>query len=213
MALSPTYGTWLPNYLNACNSASPTGQQDAQGNNIPTPMTAGKVIQVGPGEITGLTAPGTTLYEGAYQWVNLDSGATAAAAVSGNAAYLRVDSNSIPYPCVTTYDKVTAQSATGLLAGVFLNPATLNGASNLVTPGNWCMIFVGQGRVKVNLNAAGGTPAVGDVVNADGVSDAKFTSTNTATIVAGTLGISTNVPSTGSGAIVRATSRLSSIPN
>jgi hypothetical protein len=125
-----------------------------------------------------------------------------------------VDSSATyPYPTVTTYDKVSTQSAGGLLAGVFINPSTLNSQSNLPTPGNWTFIFVGQGRVQVNLNAAGGTPATGDVVNADGSSDGKFTSTNTSTITSSTLGVSTNVPSTANGSIVRVENLFSIIPN
>ena len=219
MALSPTYGVWLPGYLNTCNSPSPTGQQDAYGNNIPTPMTAGKAVQIGPNGVKGLTAPGTPganlLYDGQYQWVNLDLGATASNAVAGNAAYIRVDSSSgsYPWPTVTTYDKVSTESAAGLLAGVFLNPATLNGSSNTVTPGNWTMIFVGEGRVAVNLNAAGGTPAIGDTVNADGSSDAKFTSTNTTTVTSATLGTAVTVPSTTYGCLVRVANVFGVVPN
>jgi hypothetical protein len=179
-------------------------------------MTAGKAVQIGPGEVKGLSAPGTTLFEGTYQWVNLDSGATAANAVAGNAAYLRVDSSSgaYPYPSVTTYDRIAAVSSAGaMLVGAFINPATVSGQANTPTPGNWIMIFVGQGRVAVNIQSAGGTPAVGDVVNADGTSDAKFTSTNTSTILSNTFGVAASVPSTANGCIVRVDSLLGVIPN
>lgn len=158
MANVPTIGVFLPSYLNACNSPGPTGQQDAYGQNFPSGLNPGKVIELGPNEAQGLAAPGTTLYDGAYQWVQLDAGATADLATSGFAAYIHLDSGAtqgaLPetaynVPTVTTADQA---GEVGLFCGVFLNPATLNGVDNTPTPGNWIPIFVGAGRAVVNFN-------------------------------------------------------------
>src|SRR5271165_2340977 len=85
-------GVFLPGPLNAINSAGPSGQQDAYGLIYPSGLTPGKVVELGPNEAQINAAPGTTLYDGAYQFVLLDSGATSLNATQGMAAYIRLDS-------------------------------------------------------------------------------------------------------------------------
>jgi hypothetical protein len=164
MANNPTIGVFIPGFLNTCNSPGPTGQQDAYGQNYPSGLNPGKMIELGTSEAQNLAAPGTVLYDGAYQWVQLDSGATAALATNGFAAFFRLDSGAnqgaLPetayqIPIVTTQD----QAASGVLnlqnffAGVFINPVSVNGAATGPTPGNWTFIFVGAGRAAVNYGA------------------------------------------------------------
>jgi hypothetical protein len=174
MANQPTIGVFVPSYLNACNSPGPTGQQDAYGNDFPTGLNPGKLIELGTNEAQELAAPGTSLYDGAYMWVQLDSGATAANAVQGLAAYIKLDTGSsqgvLPetayqVPIVTTEDKA---ASTNLFAGVFLNPATLNGQANTPTPGNWIFIFVGAGRASVQYKSSVTDTTLGDAVNCAG---------------------------------------------
>jgi hypothetical protein len=159
MANVPTVGVFMPNFLNACNSPGPTGQQDAYGLNYPSGLNPGKVIELGTGEAQGLAAPGTSLYDGAYQWVKLDSGATASLALAGDPAFIKLDSGAtqgaLPetayqVPTVTTADQA---AELGFFCGIFINPATLNGVAVGPTPGNWCFIFVGAGRAAVNYGA------------------------------------------------------------
>ena len=156
----PSIGAFIPGFLNTGNSPGPSGQQDAYGMNYPSGLTPGKVIMLDPGEAQAHAAPGTVLYDGSYQWVLLDSGATAANATQGMAAYVRLDSGptvgALPETgynngSVTTYDQVTNESAASLFAGVFLNPATLLGQANGPAPGNYTWLFVGTGRVQVNI--------------------------------------------------------------
>lgn len=208
----PTVGVFLPSYLNTCNSSSPSGQGDTYGNTYPSGLTPGKAIQLGTAEAQSLAAPGTSLYDGVYQWVLLDSGATAANATAGMAAYLRLDSGptvgALPETdydnlSVTTYDQVTNETAASLGAGVFINPATVNGVAAGPTPGNYCFIFVGGGRVKVNVNTATGT-AVGNSVNFNGSSGSGFVTTADNAILTTTLGSAVTTPSTANGAVVYA---------
>jgi hypothetical protein len=206
----PSVGVFLPSYLNTCNSPGPSGQQDAYGNNYPSGLTAGKVIMLAPGEAQAIAAPGTVLYDGSYQWVLLDSGATAANATAGMAAYVRLDSGptvgALPETdysngSVTTYDQVTNESATSLFAGVFINPATLNGVAAGPTPGNWTFLFIGTGRVQVNIATATGT-TIGNTVSFNGSTNSGFTSNNSNTVDATTLGIAVTTPSVASGCLV-----------
>ena len=70
--------TLLPVASNTCNSASPTGQQDAYGNNIPTTLTAGTLRlgnggRLGSGNVTiqgGILDLGSTVYAGAPIYLN-----------------------------------------------------------------------------------------------------------------------------------------------
>lgn len=158
----PTIGVFIPGYLNTCNSSSASGQGDVYGNVYPSGLTPGKVIELGASEARGLAAPGTTLYDGAYQWIQLDSGATAANATNGLAAYIKIPATPYETPTVTTADQATA--TTNLLAGVFINPATVNGVANGPTPGNWCFIFVGAGRATVQYGTVVTGGATGMVI-------------------------------------------------
>lgn len=204
MPFSPSVGVFIPGPgLNACNSASPTGQQDAQGNNIASGLTAGKMIFLGPNEAESNAAPGTTLYDGAYQWVQLDSNATNTNCEAGMAAYIVVDSTASAANNrnlkVTDYSHALAP---GMMAGVFINPATYKGNDNKVTPGNWCFIFVGAGAVQVNIDTATGT-AIGDTVdNNEGSGSGFVSNASTTTTTAATLGIALTKPSTLAGAVV-----------
>lgn len=169
----PTVGVFIPNsYLNAGSSVSPSGQGDAYGNIYPSGLTPGKVIELSPSEARSVAIPGTALYDGAYQYVLLDSGATASLATQGLSAWVRVDSganqSSLPMTSyengtVTTADQINTLGASGahIFAGIFINPATVNGAANGPTPGQYCFIFVGAGRATVTYN---GTSAVGNNV-------------------------------------------------
>ena len=170
MARISTPGIWLPGPLNTINSTSPTGQADIAGNPYFMGMNPGKMIVVGTSEAQSAAAAGTTLYDGAYQVVQLDSGATAANALQGMPAYIRLDSGptqgALPetaynVPAVTTADVATLVGDTALLAGVFINPATVGGVANGPTPGNYTVIFVGGGRVQT-LNA--GAATIGNTV-------------------------------------------------
>lgn len=217
MANSPTVGVFIPGgYLNTCNSPGVTGQQDAFGNNYPTGTSALKMIELGSNEAQNLAAPGTSLYEGAYQWVQLDSSATAANAAVGMAAYIKIDSTASAYTnqnaLVTTYDQVSAFSAASLGAGVFINPTTFNGQSNLPTPGNWCFIFVGSGAAQVNISTATGT-AIGNTVDFNGSSNSGFTSNNGNTQTAATLGVAMTAPSVAHGAVVYTKNIIYRLPN
>jgi hypothetical protein len=171
MARISTPGLWLPGPLNTLNSTSPTGQADIAGNPYFMGMNPGKMIVLGTGEAQSAAAPGTTLYDGAYQVVQLDSGATASNALQGMPAYLRLDSGptqgALPetaynVPQVTTADIASLVGDTGLFCGVFINPSTVNGQANGPTPGNYTMLFVGGGRAL--LNQAGAVTTIGTVV-------------------------------------------------
>ena len=160
----PTVGVFIPNgYLNAGSFASPSGQGDAYGNIYPSGLTPGKVIELSASEARGLAAPGTTLYDGSYQCVLLDSGATASLATNGLSAWIRMDSgaaqSSFPMTdyengTVTTADQANSLGGATLFAGIFINPATINGVSNSPTPGQYCFIFVGAGRATATYTGS-----------------------------------------------------------
>ena len=175
-------GVFLPSYLNTCNSPSTSGQSDAYGNVYPSGLTVGKVIMLSQSEAQAIAAPGTTLYDGAYQFILLDSGATAANATAGMAAYFRLDSGptlgALPETdygngSVTTYDQVTNESAAGLFCGVFINPATLSGVAAGPTPGNSTFLFVGAGRAQLVVNTANSS-LVGDSISPNGTAGNGF---------------------------------------
>ena len=213
-------GVFIPSFLNTMNSAGPSGQTDAYGQIYPSGLTNGKVIFLTQSEAQALAAPGTTLYEGAYQCVQLDSGATAANATAGMAAYIRLDSGStagsLPETdfnnnVVTTYDQVAAAGAGLIEAGVFINPATVNGLANTPTPANWIDLFLGAGRVAVNITTANNTPALGDVVvfdvTAEATNSSGFQSYNQASVSAAQgqakFGNAVTIPVTGAKAVVK----------
>lgn len=203
MARFPSSGINIPGFLNTCNSPSESGYQDSVGNPYWMGLTPGKIVTVGPNEVAQFTAPGTVLYDGAYQWVQLDSGATANYATEGMPAYIRLDSGAtqgaLPetayaVPVVTTQDQANTLGLLGFLAGVFLNPATFQGQANGPTPGNWCFIFVGAGRVPINFGATV-HGAVGDAVFPDGTNTGKFESSATNSTTPGiTNGLAAAVP-------------------
>ena len=151
----PSVGVFVPNgYLNAGSFAGPSGQQDAYGNNYPSGLTPGKMIMLGTAEAQGLALPGTNLYDGTYQCVLLDSGATASLATVGYAAYIKLDSGATQGALPQTeYDNlsVTTGDQAGstdlkFFAGIFINPATYDGVSAAPIPGQYCFIFTGAGQ-------------------------------------------------------------------
>lgn len=165
MANNPTIGVFIPgNYLNACNSPYRTGAGDAYGNTYPTGLYTGKQIEIGLGQATGLTNPATAnqLFEGAYQWIKVDSGATAANVQPGRAAFLKLNpglgAGVEPMEgersfTVTSQDQADADA---LWAGVFIEA---------IPVGNYGFIFVGGGRVEVNYaSALTAGQAIGDVI-------------------------------------------------
>lgn len=205
MARISTPGIWLPGPLNTLNSPSPTGQADIAGNPYYMGMNPGKMIVLGTGEAQSAAAAGTTLYDGAYQIVQLDSGSTAANATLGMPAYILLDSGptqgALPetaynIPVVTTADRANMLGLNALFCGVFINPATVNGQANGPTPGNYTEIFVGGGRVQTN-NAQ--TTAVGNTVFPTGGGAATFAAGQTTLPTSGVnWGISAQ-PFTGAG--------------
>lgn len=185
-------GVFIPGFLNTVNSTSPSGQGDAYGNTYPSGLTPGKVVMLAPGEAQSQAAPGTVLYDGCYQFILLDSGATAANATLGMAGYFRLDSGptvgALPESdynngSVTTYDQVTNESAAALFAGVFINPATLLGQANGPTPGNYTFLFVGAGRAQLNVNTANSS-AIGDAILTNGTSGSGFITVATGSVSA-----------------------------
>ena len=165
MANNPTVGVFIPgNYLNNCQSAYMTGAGDTYGNSYPTGLTIGKQIEIGTQQAKTLTDPGSAnqLFEGAYQWVQVDSGATAANVQPGRAAFLKLDpGGTVGVEPMQGFVNFTTTSqdqadADALWAGVFIEA---------ITPGNYGFIFVGGGRVEVNYAAAlTAGQAVGDVI-------------------------------------------------
>ena len=87
MARLTTPGIWLPGPLNTINSSSSTAQADIAGNPFYMGLSPGKLVVLSTQEAQNVAAAGTlvsgsTLYDGAYQYVQLDSGATAAYALA-----------------------------------------------------------------------------------------------------------------------------------
>lgn len=189
MARLTTPGIWLPGQLNTINSTSQSSQADIAGNPFWMGLNAGKTVVLSTQEAqaqaaTGTIVGGTTLFDGAYQYVQLDSGATAANATAGYAAYLLLNQGAqgvLPetqyqVPTVTTADIANSYGLNALFCGVFINPSTVNGVSTAPTPGNWTMIFVGAGRVTVNVGAVANV-AIGDAVFPDTNHGGKFEGT------------------------------------
>jgi hypothetical protein len=187
MARLTTPGIWLPGALNTINSPSPTSQADTAGNPYFMGLSAGKLVVLSTQEAqaqaaTGTIVGGTQLYDGAYQYVQLDSGATAAYATAGNAAFLLLNQglsegtlpeSAYQVPVVTTADIANTGGISALFCGVFINPVSVNGASTAPTPGNWTMIFAGGGRVAVQVGSVANV-AVGNAVFPDTNHTGKF---------------------------------------
>lgn len=195
MSNVPTVGIYLPGgYLNNYNTANDTGASDAYGNIYPTGSNVGKVIEVGDLLAANLTAPGTTpgtyntpsglpLFGGAYQIVQVDSGATAANVAYGNPAYIRLDSGvtqgalpetSYQNMVVTTADiQNQIGGSTNLFAGVFINA---------ITPGYFGLIFCGAGRAAVSIASGnGGSTSVGVGILTNGATSNFITAAATNT--------------------------------
>lgn len=165
MANNPTVGLFIPgNYLNQCNSPYPTGAGDVYGNSYPTGLNVGKQIEIGTTLAQALTNPAgaNQLFEGAYQWIQVDSGATAANVQPGLAAFIKLDPGSTAgvepqngWQQMTVTDQSHADSI-NLWAGVFIEA---------IPPGNYGFIFVGAGRVEVTYRAAlSNAGTLGDIV-------------------------------------------------
>jgi hypothetical protein len=185
MANVPTQGIYLPGKLNACNYSASTGSVDATGVvSFPTGLTPYKVIQLGFEEAQALQAPGNNqLFEGAYQWVQVDSGAVAGEVNTGLAAYYKLPNPVGPVSGIAT---VTSESAVSpvagkpLFAGVFLNP---------ITPGNWGIIFAGGGRVNVQFRQALGTAGQQGNTVVVGGGGGTFDGGSATAVVATTIGL------------------------
>ena len=183
MARISTPGIWLPGPLNTINSTSPTSQQDIAGNPYFMGLNPGKMVVLGAAEAQNVAAPGSTLYDGSYQYVHLDSGATAAYATEGFAAYFLLDQGgpaqgtnpetAYQYFKVTTGDVANALGLNNMFCGVFINPTSRDGNDYTPTPGNWVEIFVGGGRVTVQVGAVANV-ALGDAVYPDSGHIGKF---------------------------------------
>lgn len=181
MARLTTPGIWLPGPLNTINSSSPTAQADTAGNPYFMGLNAGKMVVLSTQEAQNVAAIGTNLYDGSYQYVQLDSGATAANATVGMPAYLRLNQiqpqgtqpeDAYQVPVVTTADIANTYGIATLFCGVFINPTTYG-----PTPGNWTMIFVGGGRASLNY---AGSATLGHAVAPTGGGAATFSDSATA---------------------------------
>lgn len=200
MSNVPTVGIFLPGgYLNNYNTANDTGASDSYGNIYPTGSNVGKVIEVGDLLAANLTSPGTTggtyatpsglpLFGGAYQVVQVDSGATAANVAYGNPAFIRLDSGvtqgalpetSYQNMVVTTADiQSQVGGSSNLFAGVFVNA---------ITPGFFGLIFCGAGRAACSIASGNsGSTALGVPVLTNGANSNFITAaaTNTALVPA-----------------------------
>lgn len=212
MANNPTVGIFLPGgFLNNFNSADPSGQIDAYGNIFPTANSVGKMIEVGDQLAASSTTPGASggtyatpsglpLFGGAYQIIQVDSGATAANVAYGNPAYIRLDSGptqgALPETAfgnivVTTAD-IQSQigGSSNLFAGVFLNA---------ITPGNFGLIFVGAGRAAVSIASGnGGGTGIGTAVLTNGANSSFVTAAATTTgLVPANVGIAAQAVTNG----------------
>ena len=215
MARLTTPGIWLPGPLNTINSCSPTAQADIAGNPFFMGLNPGKLVVLSTQEAQNVAAAGTlvsgsTLYDGSYQYVQLDSGATAAYALAGSPAFILLDQGgaaegTLPetaygVPVVTTADVANTLGLKSLFCGVFINPSTVNGASTAPTPGNWTMIFAGGGRVAVNVGSVANV-AVGNFVFPDTNNAGKFEGSATANAAAGKQGIGVSAGTSGNQAV------------
>jgi hypothetical protein len=214
MARISTPGIWLPGPLNTINSPSSTAQADIAGNPFYMGLNPGKLVVLSTQEAQSVAAAGTlvsgsTLYDGSYQYVQLDSGATAAYALAGSPAFILLNQGAtegtLPetaygVPVVTTADVANSLGLKSLFCGVFINPSTVNGASTAPTPGNWTMIFSGGGRVAVNVGSVANV-AVGNFVFPDTNNAGKFQGSSTANTAAGKQGIGVSAGTSGNQAV------------
>jgi hypothetical protein len=192
-----------------------TAQADIAGNPFYMGLNAGKLVVLSTQEAQAQQAGGTivsgsTLYDGSYQYVQLDSGATAAQALAGSPAFILLDQGSVQgtspenayqVPVVTTADVAYAVYGSVALAnaffcGVFVNPSTVNGSSTAPTPGNWTMIFAGAGRVAVNVGSVASV-TLGQSVFPDTNHAGKFESTANKPVTPGAAGIAMSTATNG----------------
>ena len=178
MARLTTPGIWLPGPLNTINSSSPTAQADIAGNPFFMGLNPGKLVVLSTQEAQNVGGSWVaTLYDGSYQYVQLDSGATAAYALAGSPAFMLLDQGAaegtLPetaYQCAGCYHgrswRTTSWPRNPFFCGVFINPSTVTGRQTAPTPGNWTMIFAGGGRVAVNVGSVANV-AVGNFVFPD----------------------------------------------
>jgi len=208
MANNPTVGVFIPgNYLNQCNSPYPTGAGDVYGNSYPTGLNVGKQIEIGTtlAQISTNPAGANQLFEGAYQWIQVDSGATAANVQPGLAAFIKLDPGSTAgvepqngWQNMTVTDQSHADSI-NLWAGVFIEA---------IPPGNYGFIFVGAGRVETTFTTTTGT-TIGSIVNIGATGNGTFdTIASTGNLLGTSVGIAVTAPVTGgTSAIYIATAR------
>lgn len=196
MANNPTVGVFIPaTYLNAVNTPYPTGAGDVYGNTYPTGLNPGKQIEISDVQASNLDDPSgaTQLFGGAYQFVKVDSGATAANVAAGRIAFLKLDPggtagvepmSGFASPVVTSQDQ---NDANNMWAGVFINS---------ITPGNHGFIFVGGGRVEANYatSLTVGGPAIGDVVGVKAASSGLFDDISATVLGPLALGIAVTTP-------------------
>ena len=183
MPNTPAFGAFLPGFLNGCNSTSPFGAADAYGTNYPTGTTNRKVIELSFGEAQQLQAPSPSieqLYEGLYQWVQVDSGATQSEVNTGLAAFYKINTANNNVNAIATVTSETAGGSSNLFAGVFLNPITI---------GNFGFIFSGRGRVNVTYKSSLGTSgSIGNTVVFGG-GGGTFDGGSATSVVAKTVGV------------------------
>lgn len=196
MANNPTIGVFIPStYLNTVNVTSQFGQQDSYGNVYPSGLTVGKTIEIGDLTAQNLSSPASAnvLFGGSYQFIQVDSGATAAYVQAGRGAFLKLDpggtagvqpEQGFVNMTVTSQDQADANT---LFAGVFINA---------ITPGNFGFIFVGNGRVEVTYKSSltNGSPAIGDVINVFASANGLFDDNSASTWSALSIGIAVTAP-------------------
>jgi len=195
MANNPTVGVYIPStYLNTCNVTNPTGAQDAYGTVYPTGLNAGKQIEISDAQAKNLTNPLTAnvLFGGAYQFVQVDSGATASEIAAGRIAFLKLDpggTTGLQPEKGFTNMVVTGQTtndANNLWAGVFINT---------ITPGNWGFIFVGGGMVEATYaSSLTAGQAIGDIVGVKATSGGLFDDISATVLGPLALGIAVTAP-------------------
>lgn len=183
MPNTPSFGAFLPNKLNATNSPSPFGQQDAYGINYPSGLTNKRVIELSFSEAQNLQAGSPSieqLYEGLYQYVQVDSGATQSEVNAGLAAFYKINTANNNVNGIATVTGETAAGASNLFAGVFLNPITI---------GNFGWIFSGKGRVNVTYKSSLGTAGAIGNTTVFGGGGGLFDGGSATAVVAKTVGV------------------------
>jgi hypothetical protein len=179
-------------YINAVNTPTASGAQDpVTGASYPTGATRGDIIVLSAEEATALQAPTTTLYEGTYQLVQVDSAATAANCTIGKAAYTKYSNG------VNAVTDASHADAVNAFAGVFINPTAY-----APTPGSHVYIFRGNGRVNLAFGTlTNGSPAIGDIVNTIGTAG-LFDDASATALTSRTVGIATAAPATNTTSVV-----------